>query len=607
MTDSSMPKSAQDWAEYLNKKSLSSPFRVGEFVLRKLEKESLSYAQLANIINRDPILAFEILTRVNKESQNAQLGQQGSKTLTHAISMLGIEGLKESIRNLPRKPISPKNITSFYYLRTLCTSLYAGYLARAISLKKKKGNAEDIYWSGLFLGAPIWHLWRFATPEMRLVRYAIRSNFKLPNVAEEEVLGDNLNNITRAMAKELMLPQMAQECYEIENQPSFKDWVKMAHCLDETKAICKIDDVDLKIKMQKPHFIVQLANLLAHYSSYCWYSRATLRTQRILAYYLGCSLEDAISFSHEIAVEMSQHHPLPGLMLPAAKLFIPPRKRTKANKRKSIEAFQESTFDTTALPKEVLAVQQIENKIIQDNQANKTNELPDDNSLPLSNSKPTASTLEDTRTLPQERNKTAPSNANPENNSTKAKAPNKTEDNLVEKNNSLFDELTHLMANQPEEFADFHELMNAATQGIAYGINLKRAFVALISKDTSRLKTYYTVGCSNFEQVKNFESKIVKDTILHKLCERPASIWVKPSSERRIKDLIPMNFNSAIDVNEFFLMSVFVGKKPVAIFYADNINNNALTDRQYNQFKFLCGAVSSALQYQAKTTKKKAD
>ena len=67
-----------------------------------------------------------------------------------------------------------------------------------------------------------------------------------------------------------------------------------------------------------------------------------------------------------------------------------------------------------------------------------------------------------------------------------------------------------------------------------------------------------------------------------------------------------MNFKSAIDVNEFFLMSVFVGKKPVAIFYADNMDSKALNDKDYHQFKFLCGAVSSALQYQAKNTKKPA-
>lgn len=569
MNDSTMPKSAQEWAEYLNTKQLPSPFRVGEFVLRKLEKEALSYHQLANIINRDPILSFKILTQANREAEQSSLGsQEGSKTLSHAISMLGIEGLKESIQNLPKKAISPKNITSFYYLRTLCTSLYAGHLARAISLRKKKGNAEDIYWSGLFLGAPIWHLWRFATPEMRLIRYAIRSNFKLPKIAEEEVLGDTLVNITKTMSQELKLPKMAQECYDIDNQPSLKDWIKIALCIDGDKAVKTIDDRELKIKMQSPHFIVMLANMLAHYSSYCWYSRATLRTQRILAYYLNCSLEDAITFSHEIAADMSRGHPLPGLMLPAAKLFIPPRKRTKAQQNKSIEAFQESTFNTTALPQEVLEAQKREEE-----KSKKIKAAP-------STQKTTATTATKTSSAAQA----------------------KTEQ--VIKNNPLFDELTHLMAHQPEDFADFHELMNASTQGIAYGIELKRSFVALISKDGSRFKTYYTVGCSEFDSLKNFESKIIKDTIFHKLCARPASIWVKSTSERKIKDLIPMNFKSVIDVNEFLLMSVFVGKKPVAIFYADNMDSKALNDRDYYQFKFLCGAVSSALQYQAKKAKK---
>lgn len=599
MTDSSMPNSAQEWADFLAKKSLPSPFRVGEFAVRKLNKETLSYPQLANIINRDPILSLGILSRVNKEAEDSDnIDSDGSKTLAHAISMLGIEELKASIEKLPKKAISPKNITSFYYLRTLCTSLYAGYLARAISIKKKKGNAEDIYWSSLFLGAPIWYLWRFATPEMRLVRYAIRSNFKLPQVAEAEVFGDNLNDVTRVMSKTLALPKMAQECYIKENQPSLSDWVKIAHCSDQERGIQRIDDRDLKIKMQKPHFIVMLANLLAHYSSYCWYSRATLRAQRILATYLDCSLEDAIRFSHEVAADMSQHHPLPGLMLPAAKLFVPPRKRTKAKKQKSIDAFQESTFDTSVLPKNISAeADPMQTKAA----AQTTSSMKAEPAGEQQNTQPSASTLEDKRQLetqkPEEQIKPSQTTASP---AKPAEQPEKEHDS------ALFDELTHLMAQQPEEFTDFHELMNAATQGIAYGINLSRSFVALISKDHSRLKTYYTVGCSKYKEVKNFESRIIKDTIFQLLCERPASVWVKPSSEKKIKDLMPMNFTSVIEESEFLLMSVFVGKKPVAIFYADNVGKSTITPRQYHQFKFLCGAVSSALQFQAKVSREAA-
>ncbi|MFV1872695.1 MAG: HDOD domain-containing protein [Oleiphilus sp.] len=584
MTDRSMPNSAQEWADFLAKKSLPSPFRVGEFAVRKLSKETLSYPQLANIINRDPILSLGILSRVNQEAEASDsIDNDGSKTLAHAISMLGIEELKASIEKLPKKAISPKNITSFYYLRTLCTSLYAGYLARAISIKKKKGNAEDVYWSSLFLGAPIWYLWRFATPEMRLVRYAIRSNFKLPKIAEAEVFGDNLNEVTRVLSKTLALPKMAQECYLTENQPSLSDWVKIAHCADPDRGIQRIEDRDLKIKMQKPHFIVMLANLLAHYSSYCWYSRATLRAQRILATYLDCSLEDAIRFSHEVAADMSQHHPLPGLMLPAAKLFVPPRKRTKAKKQKSIDAFQESTFDTSVLPKTISAATE------SDVQAKPS-------------AQPSTPNLEDNRQLESQK---TPEQTKPS--QTQATSAKPAEQSEKTHDSALFDELTHLMAQQPEEFSDFHELMNAATQGIAYGINLSRSFVALISKDHSRLKTYYNVGCSKYKEVKNFESRIIQDTIFEKLCERPASVWVKPSSEKKIKDLMPMNFTTAIEVNEFLLMSVFVGKKPVAIFYADNVDNSTITPRQYHQFKFLCGAVSSALQYQAKASRQAAE
>lgn len=571
-----MPRNAQEWAAYLSNKSLPSPFKIGEFTLRRLDKEELSYPQLANIINRDPILSFEILTRVNKESEHSSLGNhEGSKTLAHAISMIGTEGLKESINKLPKKAVSPKNITSFYYLRTLCTSLYAGYLARAISLRKKKGNAEDIYWSSLFLGAPIWHLWRFATPEMRLIRYAIRSNFKLPKIAEEEVLGDSLENITKAMSKELMLPIMAQECYQKDNQPSLSDWARIAHCVDENKKISKISDISLKIKMQKPHFIVMLANLLAHYSSYCWYSRATLRAQRILAYYLNCSLEEAITFSHEIAADMSRSHPLPGLMLPAAKLFIPPRKRTKANTPKNLKVFQEAnTFNAPERSNSATEAQTKE----QNNQ---------DDFLPESN-KVRESTLEDTRVLP---------------NAKSIISRTLMAKNMKNPNSTLFKELSDLMTNQPESFADFHELMNAATQGIGYGIGLERACVALISKDNSRFKTYYTVGCSESGQLKNFESKVTTNTIFQKLTERAASIWIKPSSEKKVQDLIPANFKTAIEVDEFFLMSVFVGKKPIAIFYADNMNSPPLDEKKYQEFKSLCIAVTTALQHQAKASK----
>ena len=535
MTESQMPRSANDWADFLANKSLPSPFQVGSQVLGKLKRENLPYSKIAKQINLDPILAFYILSLANKDRTQKT---EGSKTLAHAISMVGIDQLKTFIQNHPYKPIPSNDIKSFYYLRTLSTSLYAAHLGQAIAEKKSKGNPEDIFWSSLFVGVPIWYIWRFATPEMRLVRYAIRSNFKLPQTAEREILGDTMINVSTALAEKLELPHLAQECYAPDKQLNLKQWAQIARTVDDKGHPRRVEDRDISMAMQSPHFMVMLSNLIAHYSSYCWYSRATLRSQRILASYLQCPLDEAISLTHQAAADMSRAHPMPGLMLPAAKLFVPPRKRTKAKP-----------------------------------EPEKSNKVSTDN-------KPS---LEDDRS--KEANKVNMTPAPIEPKST---------------NNPLYDELVEIMSQRPEEFTDLHELMNAATQGIAYGIELSRASVGLISKDGSRLKNYYSVGCQESEELKLFETKIIKSTIFEKLSARPASIWVKSSSDKKILDLIPMNFKSTINTNDFFLMSVFVSKKPVAIFYADNIEGKALTEQHYKQFKFLCGAVSTALQHQAK-------
>ena len=76
---------------------------------------------------------------------------------------------------------------------------------------------------------------------------------------------------------------------------------------------------------------------------------------------------------------------------------------------------------------------------------------------------------------------------------------------------------------------------------------------------------------------------------------------------KKILDLIPMNFKNAIESREFFLMSVFVGNQPVAIFFADNCDNKALTQTNYKQFKYLCSAVSTSLQHQANRKSSKID
>lgn len=562
MSEESIPNNAHDWAQLLVKKQLPSPFRVGQLVLRQMNEGNLPYAALAATINNDPILAYTVMSLANK---NRIKKGESSKTVSQAISMIGVNDLEKTIKNLPFKSPSSKDIKSFYYIRCMSTSLYAAHLGKTLSLRKNKGKPEDQYWSSLFLGVPLWHLWRFATPEMRLIRYAIRSNFKLPEIAEKEVLGDSIKNVTTAIAKQLHLPDIVNDCFKTKNQLTKKQWIQLAHATPLKGLPKRIEDRNLLMAIQAPHFPVMLANLVAHFATYDWYSKATLRSQRILATYLNIPLDDAIRLTHEVAADMSRAHPLPTVMLPAAKLMVPPRKRTKAQAKTATPPPERSNVKT---------------------QEEDIKTIGEQASLSKEQSEKLSQTV---------KAEAAPATKE------SAKAQKKPAiDNKEPDNNPLFNELTEIMIHRPEEFIDLHELMNAATQGVAYGINLKRATVSLISKDGSRLKSYYSVGCQESEVLKEFGTKIVKNTIFEKLSSRPASIWVKASSSKKITDLLPMNFKHAIDESDFFLMSVFVSKKPVAIFYADNHQGGSLTEQHYKQFKYLCGAVSNALQHQAK-------
>jgi hypothetical protein len=120
----------------------------------------------------------------------------------------------------------------------------------------------------------------------------------------------------------------------------------------------------------------------------------------------------------------------------------------------------------------------------------------------------------------------------------------------------------------------------------------------LVSKDQSRLKSYFPVGCNESPELARFETQIIRQTLFGKLCERAASVWVKPASADKLQKMVPMNFKQTIQVEDFFLMSIFVAKRPVAVLYADAGLGGSLTEQQYQLFKYLCGAIASALRYQ---------
>lgn len=526
MTANKMPVTPDTWAEFLLAKTLSSPFSVGPSLLKALSGSTVSYADVVGQLEDDPVLSYYIMT-------HAQAGRADkgclSKTPDQAISMIGTETLKTLIRQVPFESAASTDIHHHHFVRAIVSSLLAAYIARSICYYRELPNPDHVFWASLFLGVPLWLMWRFAPAEMRFVRHAVFAKFQAPERVEKEMFGCTFRSIAQAVTERLALPDLVKACYFPANQPSQRQLIVLARSARHELPPNMWEDRKLAIKMQQPSFLVLLGNLIANAASYDWYSRATLRSQRILASYMNVPLEEAIALTHEAAALMSQNHPLPGVMLPAAKLLLPLRVRWK-----------------------------------------------------LADADPTKSTNTAA---------SASSTAAPQVSSTTSGA-------------SVFAQLTDAMIHQPDNFADMPQLMQTALQALTEGVGLQRSTVALISPDGQRLKTFFARGCDQQVAMQKFQSTIASESIFARLCEKPASVWIRHDSPSKIQNMVPDNFRQAIAATDFFLMSVFVGKRPVAILYADAGGRDLLNDRQYQQFKFLCGSVAGTLAHISRRPKK---
>lgn len=606
MSTQETPSNAKEWTEFLLSKELSSPFHTGKLVLEEIEQEDVPYAKLATKINADPVLSFYLMEAANKQGSDKTVY---SKTLAHAMSMIGVDRTKQVIQLLPTEAAAKQQTRALPYINALTQSLYAAHLGKAIAARKKHHNIDDIYWSSLFLASPIWYLWLFAEPQMKAIGYANHSVSGTGLPDERREFHCTVREICQALTQHLALPPVVGECYQEQYRVSARQWVALSKYIDDDSKPITIDNRDLNMLCQPPRFVVQLANMLATSSARGWYSRSTLRLQKVLAVYLHISLDQAISLCHEVAASMSQAHPIVGIMLPAVRLFF------KADEHPEIKF----TEHASAKGPGALVLKQAKT-------SNKTTNSATPNSQPEHTAKPdsgpavepSANPAVEPRVEPRIKSASEPTAepaaaANPPNTSTAPSEPEATvaspvpepklAANSEAKSNTFkpqkaFIQCIETMREHPENYTDLNQLMSATLTAMTSGLGLQRASISLINKEKTRLKSYFSQGCDNSPQLANFDTKLVPGTIFSKLGERASSVWVKPSSAESVRKLVPSNFKQIIEVDDYFLMSIFVKNKPFAMVYGDCYAGQSLTDGQYKCFKLLCKSATGALEFQ---------
>ena len=100
-------------------------------------------------------------------------------------------------------------------------------------------------------------------------------------------------------------------------------------------------------------------------------------------------------------------------------------------------------------------------------------------------------------------------------------------------------------------------------------LHLSRIVLMLVSRDGSRLGTRAGKGIDELSPVRKLVVDLERESLLKSLLAKPQAIWIEPATYARFEAALPKRFRAAFLHENFFLMSLFVGPKPVGLVFAD--------------------------------------
>lgn len=187
-------------------------------LLGALSDENVSFAKVADLIEKEPVVAANVLRMVN----SAIYGRHGTvSSIRHAISILGINKLRNtvlaiSISNLWNRLRPPKGWSMRDFNRHASAT---AVLADQLVLNVTVYYAEGAFTAGLLhdLGKL---LIAAALPDLsRQIRAAAKENWERRLSAEEEILGFRHEELSEIVLKRWNLPAPVLEAIRGHHQP----------------------------------------------------------------------------------------------------------------------------------------------------------------------------------------------------------------------------------------------------------------------------------------------------------------------------------------------------------------------------------------------------
>ncbi|KEA64842.1 hypothetical protein ADIMK_1295 [Marinobacterium lacunae] len=523
------------WEHYLSSKSL--PVRASTLarLKRSLNDDRTTLVQLGHQVRMDPVLSLHV-TRLAQTFHEAKGSSVTS--VDHAIASLGFGQIEALADELETIKIHAHSVAQRSYFRSIAASNHASVQAADWVNHKQLPYAEEARLAALFYGLVHWMLWLYAPLHKHRFAIAVIENGESPVDAERRLFGCTTQEMGKALADRWKLTELTVLALDHETSPSLST-LKQLHM--RALKDPRLEDKDLRQLnhlVQQHYFPVKLANWMTLNVSRGWDHSRAHRTFDIISDYLDLTLPETMARLHRNCATAARGYHVPGVMAPAAEMILLPGDIRLAHRLSDHELHAYATRfpEPVEPPRDATPVHQ---------------EQPEDD-------------------LPEIK----PELLNP----------------------YIYNQVLKRFQDGYDLYTKPSHILHGLLQGIYRGIGLERALLLLIHPQTQTLHAARAMGISNDDPMANMEIDLKQTRLFARLCEKPAMLQISENNRRQIHASLPQEHQGWFGQNDGLIMSIFRGKSPVALIYADREGaNTPLVDFHQQHFRELCLAAGGAL------------
>ncbi len=321
MEQQASPYGLDQWITFLRDKPLPIHARTKLLMRNLFDSPDASLKQFQPVIASDPVLAVHAIGLANQLNRNPDTDVS---TADLAVATLGMDHLHALTEKLPVIKINHQSVPHKQYFHTIANSYHAATQATNLCRFSNPAVVNETRTAALVYGVGHWALWRYAPRQMSEVKIRIYEQGADTALAEDDVLGCTIQDISQHLAESWHLSRLAVEALRHATSPDAEMLDKLHRYAGNNDNLSDADLREVKQLLNAPFYPVKLANWLSLTVPYGWTQPKALRLIELITDFLQQPPDDVIKRLHQNCLTASRQYHIAGILSPAAMLLLLP-------------------------------------------------------------------------------------------------------------------------------------------------------------------------------------------------------------------------------------------------------------------------------------------